>query len=67
MKEFLDISMELGNKEQQAEACAALAKSYRKEGNDEESRKYAKRWLRISNSLDEKTDLLMFAKGANVW
>ena len=37
-KKLLRISKELGNKEQEAEAYDVVAKSYCKEGNDQESR-----------------------------
>ena len=51
---MLRISKELGNKEQEAEAYDVLTKSYCKEGNDQESRKYAKELLRISKELGNK-------------
>ena len=51
---MLRISKELGNKDKEAEACDVLTKSYCKEGNDQESRKYAKELLRISKELRKK-------------
>ena len=42
MLKSLRISKELGNKVQEAKAPDDLAKSYRKEGNELESRKYTK-------------------------
>ena len=42
MLESLRNSKELGNKEQEAKAPDDLEKSYRKKGNELESRKYAK-------------------------
>ena len=53
---MLRISKELGNKEQEGEAYDVLAKSYCKEGNDEERRKYAKELLRISKELGNKEE-----------
>ena len=53
---MLPISKGLGNKEQEAEACNVLVKSYCKEGNDQESRKYAKELLRISKELGNKEE-----------
>ena len=51
---MLPISKELGNKEWEAEACNVLAKSYCKQGNNQESRKYAKEVLGISKELGNK-------------
>ena len=48
---MLRISKKLWNKEEEAKACNVLVKSYFKEGNNQESRKYAKELLRISNEL----------------
>ena len=51
---MLRISKEVGCKEQEAEAYHVLAKSYCKQRNDQESRKYAKEMLRISRELGNK-------------
>ena len=51
---MLPSSKELGNKEQEAEACDVLTKWYCKERNNQESRKYAKELLPISKELENK-------------